>query len=569
MSFLMKYNVKYLLSLSLLFLPIYLVSAAPLSNQALGDQQLIHQQERQKALQDLLSPTSPDIRLLPPNATTKEIDFPTEAHCFNIDHVELMERDKLPWFIPLKRLAQQAEHRCLGGQGINLLMSKLQDRLVSYGLITTRVVAPEQDLTAGTLKLLLVEGKVRRIYYSDDSDKYAQLYSAMPVRENKTLNLRDIEQGLENLQRLPTVSAQMQLVPGDKPGESDIVISRKQTKMWRIGLSVDDSGTKATGRDQGGATLYLDNLLSLSDAFYLSGGHDLNGKGKYGSRNYLLSYSVPFGYWLLNASLSGNKYHQTVAGQNEDYKYSGRSRNANIQLSRIIHRNESQKTTLSYGISLRQSHNYINDTEIEIQQRKTTNWQLGLQHRHYIKNITLDAGVTYQKGVRWFNARKAPEERNPEDNSSALSDIFSVNLSTHIPFSLGQQQFRYRFDYQGQYTRGKHLTSPDQFSIGGRWSVRGFDGELTLKADRGWYIRNELAWQAPFNYEPYLGLDTGEVSGAKSEYLLGRHLTGGVIGVRGNHYGFSYDAFAGTPIRKPKGFKTNPLVLGFSVNWNY
>ncbi|MWN31676.1 MULTISPECIES: ShlB/FhaC/HecB family hemolysin secretion/activation protein [unclassified Gilliamella] len=559
---------KYLLGLTLIIFPVSNLLAEP-QTQTLSDQQLIHQQERQKALEETLTPTSPDIRLLPATTSTSEIDFPIESLCFNIHRVELVGRDQLPWYIPLKKFVQQGEGHCLGGQGINLLMSKLQDRLVSYGFITTRVVAPEQDLGDGTLKLLLVEGKVRHINYSDDSDKYAQLYSAIPVREGKTLNLRDIEQGLENLQRLPTVSAQMHLVPGDKPGESDIVISRKQSKMWRIGLSVDDSGTKTTGRDQGGATIYLDNLLSLSDSFYASGGHDLNGKGKYGSRNYLLSYSVPWGYWLFNASLSGNKYHQTVAGQNYDYKYSGRSRNENIQLSRVIHRNESQKTTLSYGISLRQSHNYIDDTEIEIQQRKTTHWQLGLQHRHYINDMTFDAGLTYQKGVRWFNAKKAPEEHNPEDNGSALSNIFLVNFSANVPFRLGEQQLRYRFDYQGQYTRGEHLTSPDQFSIGGRWSVRGFDGELTLKADRGWYVRNELAWQAPFNHEPYLGIDTGEVSGAKSEYLLGRHLTGGVMGVRGNNYGFYYDLFAGTPIRKPKGFKTNPLVLGFSVNWNY
>lgn len=560
---------KYILSLALVTYPFSALLAEPPPIKELSDKQLIHQQEREKALQDSLTPASPDIRLLPPDSKENALNFPTESLCFNIKQVKLLERDKLPWYIPLNKLAKQAEHRCLGGEGITLLMTAIQDRLISYGYITTRVVAPEQDLTSGELKLLIVVGKVRNILYTDDSDKYAQLYTAMPARINQSLNLRDIEQGLENLQRLPTVTAQMQLVPGDKPGESDIVIDRKQSKMWRLGLSVDDSGTKTTGRDQGGITLYLDNLLSLSDSFYASGGHDLNGKGKYGSRNFLLSYSVPFGYWLLSTSLSGNKYHQTIAGEVLDYKYSGRSRNATIQLSRVLHRNESQKTTLNYGITLRQSHNYINDEEMEIQQRKTTYWQLGLQHRHYIKDITIDAGVSYQKGVRWFNAKKAPEESDPENNTSALSDIFSLNFSTNVPFNLGEQQFHYRLDYQGQYTRGNNLTSPDQFSIGGRWTVRGFDGELTLRADRGWYLRNELGWQAPFNHEPYLGIDTGEVSGAKSEYLLGRHLTGGVIGLRGNNYGIYYDLFAGMPIRKPKGFKTNPLVLGFNLNWNF
>lgn len=565
-----NFSLKNLLGIGLLILPqITAFAEPPPTLKSIDDRQLRHQQEREKALQEALNPENPDIRLLPPTTKIDTVTFPKESLCFTINEVELVDRDKLSWFIPIKKLAQQAEHHCLGGEGINLLMSMLQNQLISYGYITTRVVAPEQDLSGGHLKLVLVEGKVRKTFYTQDSDKYAQLYTAMPVRESQTLNLRDIEQGLENLQRLPTVSAQMQLVPGDNPGESDIVITRKQAKMWRFGLSVDDSGTKITGRDQGGATLYLDNLLSLSDSFYISGGHDLNGKGKYGSRNFLLSYSVPFGYWLLSASLSGNKYHQTVAGQNLDYKYSGRSRNANIQLSRVLHRDESQKTTLSYGIMLRDSHNYINDTEIDIQRRKTTYWQLGIAHRHYIKDIVVDAGVTYQKGVRWFNAQKAPEELNSEDDSSALSEIFLMNFSAHIPFHLGQQQLGYHLNYQGQYTRGNHLTSPDQFSIGGRWSVRGFDGELTLKADRGWFIRNEVTWRAPFNHEPYFGIDTGGVSGAKSEYLLGRHLTGGVVGIRGNNYGIYYDLFASMPIRKPKGFKTNPLALGFNLNWAF
>lgn len=53
----------------------------------------------------------------------------------------------------------------------------------------------------------------------------------MPVREGEILDLRDIEQGLENLQRIPTVQAQMEIVPGDNPGESDIVIERIQSKF--------------------------------------------------------------------------------------------------------------------------------------------------------------------------------------------------------------------------------------------------------------------------------------------------------------------------------------------------
>jgi hemolysin activation/secretion protein len=44
----------------------------------------------------------------------------------------------------------------------------------------------------------------------------------------------------------------MEIIPGEQPGESDIALSWKQERMWRIGASLDDSGTKSTGRYQGG-----------------------------------------------------------------------------------------------------------------------------------------------------------------------------------------------------------------------------------------------------------------------------------------------------------------------------
>ncbi|HAE7768251.1 TPA_asm: ShlB/FhaC/HecB family hemolysin secretion/activation protein, partial [Salmonella enterica subsp. houtenae serovar 45:g,z51:-] len=83
-------------------------------------------------------------------------------------------------------------------------------------------------------------------------------------------DVRDIEQGLENLQRLPTVTARMALHPGEAPGESDILIERTQSRFWRVGAWVDDTGTGSTGRYQGGVMLALDNPTSLSDLFYVT-----------------------------------------------------------------------------------------------------------------------------------------------------------------------------------------------------------------------------------------------------------------------------------------------------------
>jgi hemolysin activation/secretion protein len=80
-------------------------------------------------------------------------------------------------------------------------------------------------LKSGTLKLAIVPGYIRHVTLTKESDDYIQLYSAFPAHEGNLLDLRDIEQGLENLQRLPTVEASMEILPGEKPGESDVVIT--------------------------------------------------------------------------------------------------------------------------------------------------------------------------------------------------------------------------------------------------------------------------------------------------------------------------------------------------------
>ena len=530
-------------------------------------QQSIHQQERQRALEERLAPSTPDVRLSAPSASVGRITFPVEKPCFVIQRVAVSGTEPLPRWLPLQRLADQAQNQCLGAKGINLLMGQLQNRLIDHGYVTTRVLAPQQDLNSGTLALQVVPGKIRHVALTPDSDRHVTLFSAFPARPGNLLDLRDIEQGLENLQRVPTVQASMELSPGAAPGETDIALNWKQSKMWRLAASLDDSGTRSTGRYQGGATLFLDNPLSLSDLFYVSAGGSIKNRGDKGTNNLTGHYSLPFGYWTAGITASSYDYHQTVAGLNGDYSYRGESENVTLQLSRLLHRNANQKTTFTYDVLTRSSKNYINDTEVEVQRRRTSAWRIGLEHRHFISQATLDAGISYQRGTRWFGAMPAQEEYVGE--GTALSKILRLNAQLDIPFAALTQKFHYNLQYQRQSTNTP-LTPQDQFSIGGRWSVRGFDGERTLNADRGWTVRNDLGWYTPLpGHELYVGVDYGEVGGRSAAYLLGQHLAGAAIGARGNILNTRYDLFVGKPLSKPDGFKTDSVTLGFNLNWQY
>jgi hemolysin activation/secretion protein len=128
---------------------------------------------------------------------------------------------------------------------------------------------------------------------------------------------------------------------------------------------------------------------------------------------------------------------------------------------------------------------------------------------------------------------------------------------------------RYIGTLRGQTTQSPLYLS-DQFSIGGRYTVRGFDGELTLTAERGFFLRNELDMPITnTTHSAYLGLDVGKVFGPSVQYLVGDTLAGATLGVRGSAYGFSYDLFSSWPVYRPAEFKTTIPTVGFSLAFQY
>lgn len=275
------------------------ISSADASEKAteIFNQQQQHNQSQQEALYQQLTPEIPNIYF--DISKYEETENKTEEKlCFQIEHIEITNAEVIPHWVNLPLLKTEFIGQCLGVKGINALVTRMQNRLLMHGWITTRIVVPEQDISLGTLYLTIVPGIIRHVKFTDDSDKYALLYTSMPAHKKQLLDLRDIEQGLENLQRLPVVSAEMEIKPGENAGESDIVIKRKQSRFWHTSLWINDAGSPATGRYQGGLMLALDNPLALSDLFYLSTERDLDFVGSKNNQNIMAHYSVPFGYFI-------------------------------------------------------------------------------------------------------------------------------------------------------------------------------------------------------------------------------------------------------------------------------
>jgi hemolysin activation/secretion protein len=544
------------------------------ASQPLPAKQLLQQQEREKALRQQLQPL-PSVHLKQPSSSLENNRLPkSEAHCLVIRRITLRGdfAESMQWALrAAEPQGDPASGRCLGTAGINLTMKRIQNAIIERGYITSRVIAAPQDLGSGTLQLTLIPGRIRSIRFAADSAAHAVLSNALPGKPGDLLNLRDIEQALENFERLPSVKANIQIIPAEDalagPGESDLLITWQQALPLRFSMSLNDSGTEDTGKYLGTTSTSIDNPFNINDLLYFSYSHDVENSHSRGAKGYSVHYSLPYQYWLLDLTLSRYRYLQKISGTNQDYRYRGNSQSDEISLSRVLYRDAMRKTSARLGLWSRRSANFLDDTEITMQRRRTSGWEMAVMHNEFFANASLYLNASYRRGTGARNSLPAPEQAFSQGTSRAK--IINLEARLDVPFSLCRQRLRYTGTWLAQYNQTS-LTASDRFTIGGRYSVRGFDGEQFLAADRGWLLRNDLALAlGQSGLESYLGLDYGEVAGQASSYLSGTHLAGYVLGLRADYKNLAYDLFLGQPISKPRGFDSAATTSGVSLTWSF
>lgn len=531
--------------------------------------------ERETQQRHRLEPR-PDVRLQVPDPAPPRVLPKDETPCFPIDSLQLDGElhERLAWLLGHadghSQLAapDTVVGRCLGAGGIQVVIDRLQHALVARGYATSRVLAGAQDLHSGTLVLTVVPGRVGDIRFADGTGQRASRWNTVPAQTGDVLNLRDIEQALENYERAPTAQTRIRIEPGGEGGSSDLVIEHRQSTPFRASATVDDSGTHSTGKYQGSFTLSYDNWWNLSDLFYLTLLHDLGGSdpGARGTRGHIVHYGVPAGYWLLGFTHSASQFHQTVAGANQDYVYSGRSRQTEIKLSRILARDQVSKTGASIKTFRRASDNFIDDAPVQVQRRLVGALEWGLDHRRVAPQGSFQTSAAYRLGTGAWGSLPAPEESFGEGTSRMR--MWLIDAGMQHGFALGDRRWTHSANWRAQYHRTP-LTPQDRFAIGGRYSVRGFDGRSVLVAERGWLLRNEIATAIGAGDHLFLGVDRGHVGGPSASTLVGTQLTGAVIGVRGRWSQLQYDAFLGTPLSRPAQFRTAKASAGFSVAWSH
>ena len=470
---------------------------------------------------------------------------------------------------------------CLGKNSINLIINSFNNEIIKSGYITSSASLVTKSLKDAKLEFVINLGLIDDISINeiDSQRNRASLFSAFGEysHKNKVANIRDIEQALESLQNVSKNDVSIKFLPSNRAGFSNIAITRVDSFPLKAAISIDNLGSKQSGKYQGMLNLSTLNLLGFNEIFSFSRGKDVlkkykvtnkfNGASDHGaSNNYYYGFSIPFGYFMLEYEKSKYDYAQIINAAYNLYTYKGRSESDSLSLAYTFYRDSNFKNSAYVKLFKRKNKNYLEDYELDNQARRNAGYEVGVKSSYNSYNQAFSAKLAYKKGTGIFNSQPDPLE----DSGEATSRFALINLNLNYKYKF-ELPLSYDLNINARYGLNK-LSLQDKFSIGGYYSVRGFDGESSLVGNHGVSVRNTLSYNYYKSNSIYAGLDAGMVRAASSGIKDKNTLAGYAIGLRGSikaYNNLSYDISVSKPLYKPKSFETKSTNVNFIISYEF
>lgn len=443
--------------------------------------------------------------------------------CFKINSVNLTGTER---FKSAPVAHETLIGRCVTAADIGEALNTINTQYQEAGFITTRAYVPEQDVADGTLDITVVPGTLDGYIYGGGTPADARLLAAFPAKKGALVNLRDLEQGLENINAPRSANSTFQLTPGQEVGASRVQVDVEDTRPWHVGASLSNADAGGVADTSLGLNFGIDNAFGINDQLTigLSTAPFEDRAQKY-SDGINVGLNIPVGNWSYNLSAGGSRYFFVLPGINQSYDVTGRLRNIALDATRLLIRNQTAKAYAYGGLKLSRSNTFIDGFEIATQRRALTIGTLGLRGEKALTTgkLTWDVGTRF--GLRAFNA-----DLHPSSIVEREFRLIKARLSYERP--VGSNGASYKGTLVAQHSNDI-LPGSEQFSIGGWSSVRGFSSD-TMYGDSGVYLQNTIEWDAfkenGAHIRMHAGLDLGFVTPSDLRSWSQNHLVGASLG---------------------------------------
>ena len=570
----MKINTSKLLLCSMVTCLMQLTSAATdtVTDIAIRENDRIQQQiqERQKYEQEqLLQSAKPPTRI---EIVEPENKISQKGPCITISTISVLGVVHISKE-SIQKVTQPYENNCVDTAMIETVMGKITALYLNKGYATSRVYLPEQDLKTGKLVLQVQEGKLNDLKLKDSAKGTMSLATAAPFLKNKILNLRDLEQAIDQINRLQSNNAKMEILPADKEGESIVIFDNTPSARLHGYFSYDNKGQDSTGKNQAALGLSLDNPFHLNDLLIVSYNRSLPfKKNRSDSASASLMYIVPFGYNTLNLSASKSEYDATLNTQFNQLHSNGDTTTYSGKLDHLFYRGLNNQLRGSWGLSTKDTNAYLEDIKLGVSSRKLAVLDIGVNYSDLFMAGLINFNLGYTKGLKHFGALEDQGDL-PKDAPKAQFDKMIYGMSYFKGFTLLGQNLSFVSSFSGQQAFDT-LYGSEQYSIGSLYSVRGFN-QNTLSGDSGYAFKNDLNLNKVYDINGSqviakynLGLDYGRVFNKIEPSNVGE-LSGASLGASFNVQNVSLDFIATQPIHKPDTITKQSAEFFFSTTVSF
>lgn len=420
---------------------------------------------------------------------------------------------------------------CTSVSAIDGALRAITNRYVRDGFVTSRAFVGPQDLKAGTLTITVIEGRVSDLNgVNENGKRYGprEIAAAFPTGPGKILNLRALEQGVDQLARMGKGDPKIDIAPGETLGTSTVLVKRQPLARWiRPALAINNDGSSSTGRWQGTASVDADSLLGFGEAWSLYYQRGLGDDAERGSHAIGGFVALPHGWWTLSLSGGSSAYHSVLEGNGLRFRSEGSTWNGSATLDRMMYRDAKNKLSISAGLSLLDTENSIQGIRLQTGSYRIVTAEFGTRWQRRIGKSQLSLAASYDHGLDILGANTV--DTGP-GGATGRYNLVSGEAAVQAPFAIGPTRLSNTTLLRGQWGFD-NLFPAQRFSLGGASTVRGFrdDG---ISGRTGVLLRDQVNFgivniggaspHLATGLSGYLGYDIGAIrAGGEDPYERG------------------------------------------------
>ena len=430
-----------------------------------------------------------------------------------------------------RKLVQPYLNQTITLQQLDCLIAKILQWYFDRGFSTTRAGFKNESFTEkGILKIYVVEGKIGKLSIQENGKIRKRFNTVVPfVKEGTFFCLRDYEQALDTIQRLPSLEAQLDVIPQEE-SKSDLIINVKKGKPISFSFGYDNNGSPTYGEHNYNMGVTFDDLAGLYDLLNISYHSNERLYRDHYSKTFSILYSIPCGNHLWTVSYSDSQFFTQTQGQIQTIIFEGRTQSISGNWDYILYRSRTCKTQIGLELNHKRIRNEIQGLRQITGCRNLTTFQAKLSYMKQMFRGWLSTTIRFIRGLRCNSL-------NASTDIPTTFHKFAGDVSFIEP--LGNTKFQWRLQALGQYSKDR-LYGSEMMNIGGNASIGGFEESL-YSGECGGYVRNELCYRFnPCNLgtgELFLGYDIGRIFRNHTTKEIGS-LSGCSCGwrLRGNYF---------------------------------